>query len=798
MADHIAKTTGLSTKKLWDYFKGYEHAHGVFELDTKGTGKKVEGKAYTVKRPITQKDWAEHLRGGTKGIGVIPLIEDNTVVWGCIDVDDYSISPPELSKQIAEKGYPLTVFRSKSGGSHLICFVSTAIPAEAMVSRLRWMAKELGYKPTIEIFPKQTSREIDPETGKPEIGNWLNMPYYGGKHTQRFAIVNGEPLTTPEQCEAHLDAVVPTGEDFMAAWPELGAGWEADDDTNDDEAMQLEPDTAETPLTSPERTEQKATEAPSGALFADGPPCLQMWAERGGFKDGNRNNLMFNVATYAKLKHPNDWQEHLSTYNQLLADPPLTEKELRQTVQKSGRRRDYAYACKQPFLAKFCQRDVCLTRTHGIAKGGFFLNKDKKPVKDNQSNIRIALSRIGVSLSHDAFDNRMLVEGLDRIGPYLDDPAADHLWLLIDAAFKFRPSKSFFETVLREEARRNGFHPVLEYLDALKWDEKPRLDTWLIDYAGAEDTPFVRAVSSIHLIAAVRRVREPGCKYDEMLILEGEQGTNKSSALAIMAVHDDWFSDDLPLNKGSKEVIEALSGRWILEAAELNKMRTTDVEHLKSLLSRRRDRARLSYDRMVSDVPRQSVLFGTTNSEKYLYDQTGNRRYWPVRVGRFDLQKLLANRDQLWAEAAAREKKGESIRLDPKLWDVAAAEQKKREVDEPYAAILDAALTGSDGKPMNGRIMSLDVWRILRVPEKDHSPHLGTRMGRAMKEIGFTTKQMRYPTAKDSPMWFYVRGQTKEEQEKLIYAQWDRDRGRVTVQYFNRAESRLLYQDRDL
>jgi predicted P-loop ATPase len=137
-------------------------------------------------------------------------------------------------------------------------------------------------------------------------------------------------------------------------------------------------------------------------------------------------------------------------------------------------------------------------------------------------------------------------------------------------------------------------------------------------------------VGRLWLVAAVRRIREPGCKFDEMLVLESPtQGLDKSSALAALAVKDDWFTDQLPLNADDKKVIETLAGRWIVEAAEL-----------KAFLSQRIDRARMSYGRLVTEVPRQCVIVGTTNDDAYLRDSTGNRRFWPVKIDRFDLAAL--------------------------------------------------------------------------------------------------------------------------------------------------------------
>jgi hypothetical protein len=156
---------------------------------------------------------------------------------------------------------------------------------------------------------------------------------------------------------------------------------------------------------------------------------------------------------------------------------------------------------------------------------------------------RISESRWPISIlkcAHDAFQNRSIIKGLQKFD-LLDDPAMDRVWLTIDEKYRFRPTKDFFWTVVGNEARLNSFHPVCDYLDGLTWDGTKRLDTWLVEYAGAANTEYVRAVSPLPLIAAVRRVRKPGCKFDEMLTLISDQGFDKSTGLAILAVNPDWF-----------------------------------------------------------------------------------------------------------------------------------------------------------------------------------------------------------------------------------------------------------------
>ncbi len=203
---------------------------------------------------------------------------------------------------------------------------------------------------------------------------------------------------------------------------------------------------------------------------------------------------------------------------------------------------------------------------------------------------------------------------------------------------------------------------VTDYLNALVWDGTPRIDRWLVDCAGADDTPNVRAVSRALLVAAVRRARHPGCKLDQMPVITGPQGSGKSSALRLLAVDDAWFADDAPIGTDdARRIIEATAGKWIVEAAELSGMSPSDSSLLKAFLSRSADEARMPYQRDQTRVPRGFVVVGTTGSADFLQDNTGNRRFWPVSVRRFDLVRLAAVRDQLWAEAAVIEATGEVI-----------------------------------------------------------------------------------------------------------------------------------------
>ena len=242
-------------------------------------------------------------------------------------------------------------------------------------------------------------------------------------------------------------------------------------------------------------------------------------------------------------------------------------------------------------------------------------------------------------------------------------------------------------------------------------------------------------------------------KFDEMLVLESPQGTNKSTALKVLAVRDEWFTDDVPLNAEAKRVIEALAGKWIVEAGELKGMKKGGADHLKGFLSRTHDKARMAYDRREREVPRQCVIVGTTNDSRYLRDTTGNRRFWPVSVEGFDLDALRRDRDQLWAEAAAREAEGAPIRLDPDLWAEAAEEQDARRVEEPFYEALHSAL----GEERPGKVRGEDAWRIVGRLRGMRTQDDNERLGDAMRRLAFDRTKRRFGLP--HPEWCYVRGE---------------------------------------
>ncbi|CAM3344783.1 VapE domain-containing protein [Asticcacaulis taihuensis] len=362
--------------------------------------------------------------------------------------------------------------------------------------------------------------------------------------------------------------------------------------------------------------------------------------------------------------------------------------------------------------------------SHGIPKRTF-------------QNTQVGIIRLRIRCSYNVFKNRMYVEGeaLQSHHGEMTDKVCLLVRDLINKHFGFDPGSEMTRDAVYQLCNENAYDPLLDYLNSLVWDGIERIDRWLVDLAGAEDSQYIRAVGRIVLIAAVRRVRSPGVKFDTILVLEGPQGSGKSSAIKILA-GEEYFSDQDLLALEPRAQMEALEGVWLYELGELAGMRHADVNKVKAFASRSIDRGRAAYGRFAEVRPRRVILIGTTNDDQYLKDETGNRRFWPVRTGDIDTELLSVTRNQLWAEAAFREANGESILLPIDLWDVAASEQGQRLEPDPWEDVV----LSTEPDVFNGRELMSSVYlleNVLKISGAQLQKHHYRRLSKVMKALGW-------------------------------------------------------------
>ena len=300
--------------RLSHLYKGLDRAHGRYMLEqsTDKNGKQ-KGKATTLRSPYTITHWEKHV-DGKEGLGIIPITDNGTCWWGCIDIDKYPLDLEELEKKVVKEEFPFLLVRSKSGGCHLTVFFEEEQPCVEVVTKMQEAAAILGYTGS-EIYPKQTKL-----ANSQDVGNWLNMPYFDALSTDRFCVRNNTSLSLEEFLDYAESKKLRSVEEFVV--------------------------------------HQKSEE------FSDGPPCLQT-LQRQGIGEGGRNTALFNIGVYLRLKHESNWEQHVDEANRTLINPPLGYREVASLV-KSLEKKTYAFTCNTPPIMNFCNRDLCKRRQFGV------------------------------------------------------------------------------------------------------------------------------------------------------------------------------------------------------------------------------------------------------------------------------------------------------------------------------------------------------------------------------------------------------------------------------------------------
>lgn len=301
-------------ERFMKLFAGLKRAYGEYDTPKVAAGTKAKGKANTVQAEIKPLNWEKHLNG-KKGIGIVPIRDDNCCKFGAIDIDSYDdFDIISLVESIERHEWPLVVCRSKSGGAHIYLFCAEPISATLVRNKLKEIAIALGH-PSAEIFPKQ-----DALASKEDTGNWINMPYFNAENTDRYCIAEGRKFSATE---------------FLSYA-------EASSILKDDL-----PD-----ITVPE------------AEFNDAPPCLEILCAQ-GFPSGSMNNALFDMGVYARMKYPEDWIPKIYDYNTRFMGPGSSSEV--QAIVKSLDKKKYVYRCQESPICGYCNKALCFTRKYGLA-----------------------------------------------------------------------------------------------------------------------------------------------------------------------------------------------------------------------------------------------------------------------------------------------------------------------------------------------------------------------------------------------------------------------------------------------
>ena len=326
-------------EKFKSIFNGLDRAYGQYKSEGPKANGKIVGKAFILKEPVTDKLWADHLEGKDPSLGIIPIRDDSTCSWGCIDVDTYPLDYKKIIAHIRELKLPLVMCRSKSGGAHIFIFLKEPVQASLVRDKLTEWSAEIGYA-NCEIFPKQV--EIKADRG--DTGNFLNLPYHNGNNTNRYAF-------NDDGSGSSLD-------EFFKLYDTYAVD-------------------QETLLSTKVKRKKEVKE------LEDGPPCLATLMSQ-GIPEGGRDNTLYQYAVYAKKKWPNEWQAKVDEFNHKYMEKPLGSAQVQKTVTQHERK-DYQYKCKDQPMCSVCSPIVCQSRQYGIGDSFEHNFSDLTKIQSDQS-----------------------------------------------------------------------------------------------------------------------------------------------------------------------------------------------------------------------------------------------------------------------------------------------------------------------------------------------------------------------------------------------------------------------------
>jgi hypothetical protein len=364
-------------------FNGLNRAYGQYKSEGPKANGKIGGKAFIIKEPVTDKLWTDHLEGKDPSLGIIPIRDDSTCSWGCIDIDTYPLDHKKIVKKIRDLKLPLVMCRSKSGGAHVFLFLKEPVQASLVRDKLIEWSAEIGYA-NCEIFPKQI--EIKADRG--DTGNFLNLPYHGGDDSMRHGFSDdgsGASLT-----------------DFFHLY---------------DTYCTSEKDLREFKVK--RKKEVKELE--------DGPPCLATLMSQ-GIPEGGRDNTLYQYAVYAKKKWPNEWQTKVDEFNHRYMEKPLGSAQVQKTVTQHEKK-DYQYKCKDQPMCSVCSPVVCQSRQYGIGDSFEHNFSDLTKLQSDQSVWFLNVDGRRIVLeTEELFDqNKFRKACMDKIN-IIPNPMRPNIW----------------------------------------------------------------------------------------------------------------------------------------------------------------------------------------------------------------------------------------------------------------------------------------------------------------------------------------------------------------------------------